>query len=115
MRLLADENFNNAILRGLRLRVPDANITRVQDTEMAAQPDTAVLGWAAEHGYIVLTHDVNTMRGDYYTRVAAGLPVPGVFLIISTTPINIIINELELIVLASDQSEWDGKMRYLPL
>ena len=47
MRLLADENFNNEILRGLRRRVPDVDITRIQDTELAGQPDTLVLEWAA--------------------------------------------------------------------
>ncbi len=115
MRLLADENFNNQILDGIKQRVPHAAITRVQDTEMAAKPDLLVLEWAAQHGFIVLTHDVNTMSADYYVRVRAGLPVPGVFLIHSTKPVGDVIDALELILLASDESEWIGKIEYVPL
>jgi predicted nuclease of predicted toxin-antitoxin system len=66
MRFLADENFNHEILRGLERRVPGVNITRIQDTILAGEPDSLILEWAAQHGFIVLTHDVNTMRGYYY-------------------------------------------------
>jgi hypothetical protein len=31
IRLLADENFNNNIVRGVRLRDPDIDLVRVQD------------------------------------------------------------------------------------
>lgn len=115
MRLLADENFNNEILRGLRRRVPDANITRIQDTELAAGPDTIILEWAAQHNYVVLTHDVNTMRGYFYERVQKDLPVPTLFLVQAAKPVGDIIDSLELILLASDESEWTGTIRFLPL
>lgn len=115
MRFLADENFNNEILRGLRRRIPDVDITRVQDTELASQPDPEVLAWAAEHGYIVLSHDVNTMRGFFYDRVNAELPVPGLFLVQGDKPIGAVIESLELIITASDESEWQRTIRFLPL
>jgi hypothetical protein len=115
MRFLADENFNNEIIRGLKRRVPEVDITRVQDTELAGEPDTLVLEWALQHDFIVLTHDVNTMRGYFYERVKAELPVPGLFLVHGTKPVGEVIEALELIVLASDESEWQGEIRYLPL
>lgn len=115
MRFLADENFNNEILRGLRRRIPEVDITRVQDTEVAGRPDPSVLAWAAEHGFIVLSHDINTMRGFYYDRINAGLPVPGLFLVSGNKPIGTIIENLELIVKASEESEWMGVIRFLPL
>jgi len=115
MRFLADENFNNEILRGLRRRVPEVEITRVQDIELVSQPDPEVLAWAAEHGTIVLSHDVNTMRGFFYDRVNSGLPVPGLFLVQGEKPIGAVIESLELIVNASDESEWLGTIRFLPL
>jgi Domain of unknown function (DUF5615) len=114
IRFLADENFDNEILRGVRRRVPEVEFLRAQDTELAGKPDTVLLEWAAHHNYIVLTHDVNTMRGYYYDRVNADLPVPGVFLIHGTKPIGQVIDTLELILLASDKSEWQGKIEYLP-
>lgn len=115
IRLLADENFNNEITRGLKRRVPEANITRVQDTELAEQADSAILEWAAKHEFIVLTHDVNTMRGYFYERVEANLSVPGLFLVQATKPVGEIIDSLELILLASDADEWIGQIHFLPL
>jgi hypothetical protein len=114
MRFLADENFNNEIIRGLERRVPAVDITRVQDTELAGEPDTLVLEWALQHDFIVLTHDVNTMRGYFYERVKAELPVPGLFLVHGTKPVGEVIEALELIVLASEENEWQGEIRYLP-
>jgi hypothetical protein len=114
MRFLADENFNNDILRGLERRVPDVDVTRIQDTELAGAPDTRILEWAAQHNYIVLTHDVNTMRGYFYERVTTELPVPGLFLVHGTKPVGEVIDTLELILLASEEDEWQGEIRYLP-
>src|SRR5712675_12590 len=101
MRFLADENFNNEIIRGIQRRVPGIEITRVQDTELAQQPDMQVLDYAAHNGYIVLSHDVNTMRGYFYERVNAGLPVPGLFLIHGQAAVGPVIDTLELILLAT--------------
>lgn len=114
MRFLADENFNNDILRGFWRRIANASFTRVQDTEIAGADDPRVLEYAAEQGYIVLSHDVNTMRGYFYDRLKAGLPVPGLFLIHKQTSIGEVINILELIIVASDESEWLGQVTYLP-
>ncbi|MCK6580607.1 MAG: DUF5615 family PIN-like protein [Anaerolineae bacterium] len=61
MRFAADENFDGRILNGLRARLPDLDIVRVQDTEMAATPDEKLLMWLADEGRILLTHDVRTM------------------------------------------------------
>jgi len=43
LRFLADENFNNAILRGLLRRNPALEIRRVQDTVMSGADDPSVL------------------------------------------------------------------------
>ena len=114
MKFLADENFNNDILRGVWRRIPAASFTRVQDTEIVSADDPRVLEYATEHGYIVLTHDVNTMCGYFYDRVKANLPVPGMFLVHKQTPVGRVVDALELILLASDESEWNGKATYLP-
>ncbi|MBZ0306214.1 MAG: DUF5615 family PIN-like protein [Anaerolineae bacterium] len=114
MKFLADENFNNDILRGVWRRIPDASFTRVQDTDIAGADDPRVLEYAVEQGYIVLSHDVNTMRGYFYDRITAELPVPGLFLVHKQTPIGEVIDALELIILASDESEWIGQATYIP-
>lgn len=114
MKFLADENFNNDILRGVWRRIPTVNFTRVQDTPITGVDDVRLLEYAAEHSYILLTHDVNTIRGYFYDRVATGLPVPGVFLVHKQTPVGRVVDALELIIFASDESEWDGRITYVP-
>jgi hypothetical protein len=56
-RFLADENFNNDLLRALVRRLPDLDIVRVQDTSVAGADDPMPLASAAREGRILLTHD----------------------------------------------------------
>jgi hypothetical protein len=114
MQFLADENFNNDILRGIQRRVA-VTILRVQDTELLGKPDPVVLQWAADNDYILLSHDVNTMRGYFYDRVAHDLPVPVVFLVHGSKPVGEIVEALELIVQTTTQAEWAGELHFLPL
>lgn len=43
LRLAADENFNNAILRGVLLRNPEIDIVRIQDIGLSGADDPSVL------------------------------------------------------------------------
>lgn len=62
VKWLADENFDNAIIRGLLRQVPTIDILRAQDTpEVAGQDDSVLLSFATEQGRVVVTHDVSTM------------------------------------------------------
>jgi predicted nuclease of predicted toxin-antitoxin system len=61
MRFVADENFDNRIIRGLLRREPSLDIVRVQDLEIAGADDETVLGWAAEAGRVLVTHDQRTV------------------------------------------------------
>src|SRR5690606_6799629 len=114
MKFLADENFINDMLRCVWRRIPDADFTRVQDTEIAGADDPHVLEYAAEHGYIILSHDVNTMRGYFYDRIKMELPISGLLLVHKQTPIGEVIDVLELIILASDENDWLGQVTYIP-
>lgn len=79
LRLAADENFNNNIVRGLLRRRPDLDIVRIQDVGLSGASDLAVLEWAAREGRVLLTHDVSTLTRYADERVQAGKPMPGVF------------------------------------
>jgi predicted nuclease of predicted toxin-antitoxin system len=91
------------------------DIVTVQDVGLRTLDDPAVLEWAAGEGRILLTHDLATMKDFAYQRVAAGLPMPGVFEIPVGTPRSVIIDELLLIDAASDPDDWAGVVHYLPL
>ena len=115
LRLLADENFNGEIVRGLLLRRPELDIVRVQDIGLAGLDDRDILGWAAEHNRIVLTHDRATMADYAYQRVAAGEGMPGLFILNDRFPVGGAIQEILLLVDCSNQAEWSGRAVHLPL
>lgn len=115
LRLLADENFNNQIVRGILRQNSQVNIVRVQDVGLSGVDDPTVLAWAAEEGCIVLTHDVATMTTFAYERVQAGLSMPGVFEVSRRVPVGAAIEEILLIAECSLEGEWEGQVRFLPL
>ena len=114
-RFVADENFNNDIVRGMLRRAPDLDIVRVQDVDLSGVDDPTVLDWAARTDGILLTHDVKTITHYAYERVRAGLPMPGVFEVSRAVPISVAIDDLVLLAECSLDGEWDGQVRYLPL
>src|SRR5205809_560266 len=115
LRLAADENFNNDIVRGVRRRNPAVDIVRVQDAGLASAHDPAILEWAAQSGRVLLTHDVATMTGYAYDRVREGKPMPGVFEVGRHVPVGVAIEEVVLLAECSNEGEWEGQVRYLPL
>lgn len=115
LRLATDEDFNNRIVRGLLRRQPDLDILRVQDAGPAGSDDEEVLAWAASEGRILITHDVTTMKQTADDRIAAGLPIPGVFEVSQDVPIGTAVDEILLLALCSDQDDWQGQIRFLPL
>jgi len=115
LRLAADEDFNNRILRGLIRRQPELDIVRVQDAGLPGKGDIEVLEWAATEGRVLLTHDVTTMKRHADDRTAAQLSMPGVFEISQEIPIGQAIEEILLLAECSLEGEWEGQIRFLPL
>ncbi|MBL7183411.1 MAG: DUF5615 family PIN-like protein [Anaerolineae bacterium] len=115
LRLAADENFNNDIVRGLWRRKPELDIVRIQDVGLSGADDPTVLEWAAREGRVLLTHDVTTMTGYAYERVRAGQPMPEVFEVSRAVPIGRAIEDILLLAECSLEGEWEGQVRYLPL
>ncbi|MBW4694039.1 MAG: DUF5615 family PIN-like protein [Lyngbya sp. HA4199-MV5] len=115
LQLLADENFNGDIIRGLFLRQPDLDLLRVQDIGLGESDDPTILNWAAEQERIILTHDRATMPNFAYERLSRGELMAGLFVINDRSLVRQIIDELLLIVGCSEQLEWQGIVLYLPL
>lgn len=115
LRWLADENFNNDILRALFRRNPALDIVRAQDVGLGGVDDPTLLTWAAEAARVLLTHDVSTMTAYAYARVRAGHRMPGVFEVSRDVPISTAVADILLIDECSHPKEWEGQVRYLPL
>lgn len=115
LALLADENFNNDIIRGVRRRDPRVVILRVQDVGLSGVSDPVVLQWAAENSRAVLTHDVSTMTKHAFDRIRSGQRMPGLFEAGRRVPVASVIDDVVLIATCSLQDEWEGRVTYLPL
>jgi predicted nuclease of predicted toxin-antitoxin system len=115
LRLLADENFNGYIVRGLLHRRPHLEVVRVQDVGLGNASDPTILNWAADHNYILLTHDRATVPDFAYERVTAGQPMPGVFVVNDRLVPSQTIDEILFLDECSDQNEWNQLVVYLPL
>ena len=113
--MLADENFNNDILRGVRRRTDVVDIVRVQDVGLSGADDPTVLEWAAQNQRVLLTHDVSTVTRHAYDRVREGKLMPGVFEVSRNVSLAVAIEELLLIATCSEEREWEDQIRYLPL
>jgi len=80
LRLIADQNFEQPILDGLRQRIEvDLVIAREVGLEEAGDPE--LLAWAAREDRVLLTHDRQTMPDFAYERLKAGLPLAGVIVV----------------------------------
>ena len=115
IKLAADEDFNNRILRGVLRRNPHLDIRRKQDVGLGRADDPQVLAWAASEGRVLLTHDASTLIGHAYERVRRGLPMPGVFEIRQEVPIGVAIEEVLILAECSTEGEWEGRVGHLPL
>jgi hypothetical protein len=64
---------------------------------------------------VLLTHDRKTIPPFAYARVAAGLPMPGVFLVSNDMPIGQAIDELLIAVHCLLADECKNLVRYFPM
>ena len=115
LRMLADENFNNDIVRGVCRRNSDLEIFRIQDIGLSGADDPTVLEWAAQNQCVLLTHDVCTMTAYAFARIKDAKAMPGVFEISRRVLLATAIEEIVLLATCSLPGEWEGQVRYLPL
>jgi hypothetical protein len=115
IRLLADENFDNRIVRGLRRRFSSIEILTVQDLSLGAAGDPELLEWAAKNIWLIVTHDVKTFPKFAYQRIHEGLPMSGLVASSDRLPIRTVIDDLQMIVECSEAHEWQGRVEFLPI
>ncbi|WP_460818712.1 hypothetical protein [Nocardioides korecus] len=77
--------------------------------------DPTILGWAADQGRVLITHDIRTMPDFAHHRVAELSSMPGVLVVPTAMPIGAAIEELSAVAAASEPDEWANRVVYLPL
>lgn len=115
IRFVADEDFDNRILRGLLRRQPEVDLVRIQDTSLSGVDDPTILEWAYQQQRILLTHDVSTMTRYAYERIAAGQTIAGLIEVPQSLPIGKAIEDLLTIIGRSSSTEFENQIQYLPL
>jgi hypothetical protein len=116
LRLLTDENFNNKIVRGLRLRLPELDVVSAKHMALAGSPDPMLLKWAAQNERAMLTHDIRTMVPYAKELLNRGEPMAGVTLVPEQLQIGRAIKDLEQLLLEDlSQSDFRDRIEYLPL
>src|SRR4051812_16794391 len=96
-RLLADHDLNERLRKGVLRREPALEFACVRDFGMEQRPDDEILAFAAQEGWIVVSHDVKTMSAAAQARVQAGQPMNGLLLARQHSPLAPVIDNLVLI------------------
>jgi Domain of unknown function (DUF5615) len=97
LRLASDADVHGEIIRGLRRRVPEIDLIRVQDALPEGIADPDILAWAATENRVLITNDRKTMVGFAYRRVGDGELVPGVIATTNEQSIGSAIDDILLI------------------
>jgi hypothetical protein len=114
-RFLADHDLNENILQGVRRREPAIALGRVRDFGLERAPDQEVLAFAAAQGWIVVSHDVNSMPAAARGRIETGEPTGGLIMVHQRASLAPTIEDLLLIWACSEAEEWVNEIQFLPL
>lgn len=96
-RFLADNDLNDAIVRGVERREPGIEFARLRELGLEKSPDREVLEYAARERWLVVSHDVNTMTAAAFKMLEAGQEMRGLLLVHQGDPIATTIESIMLI------------------
>jgi hypothetical protein len=115
VRFLADADLNKAIVSGVLRREPTVPFLTALAAGLRRMKDPEVLALAAGQKRVLVSHDVGTMPAHFREFRKAGNHSAGVLLIPQSFDVGPAIEELLLIWLASEASEWENRLEWLPL
>lgn len=114
MNFLADENLSRRFVNALKRHNTTINIVRVQDVGLLGMDDTAVLNWAAENNYVLITKDRATIPPLVAQRLAEDIPSPHILIIRPNAQLNAILSMIEAIVTYDLHADWQYPVRWIP-
>jgi hypothetical protein len=115
VRFVADADLNQAIVRAVLRREPSIDFLTAHAAGLGRMKDPEVLALAAGQQRVLVSHDVGTMPAHFRVFVAGGRRSAGVFLVLQTLDMRTVIDDLLLVWLLSEASEWDDRLEWLPL
>lgn len=114
LRLASDADVHGGMIRGLRRRFPELDLTRSQDALPEGTADVEVLAWAAAENRVLITNDRNTMVGLAFQRVANGEPMPGLIVTTGEQTIGAAIEDIHLVAECLAEHEIRNQVIFLP-
>jgi len=116
VKWLADENFRNAIIRGILRRFPAFDVVRAQDIpEISGQDDLAILQCATREGRVVVTHDLSTMMPAMLEQLRIASRCAPIVFVLDSLPVGVVIEELLFLDECAVAADWAAGVLYLPL
>jgi hypothetical protein len=115
IRFVADEDFDNRILRGLLRRKSSLDLVRIQDTGLSGENDASILAWASREQRVLLTHDISTMTRFAFERINSGNSIAGIIEIPQSLSIGAAIEDILLIEECCSAEDFENQILYLPL
>lgn len=114
LKLFLDHNFDHRILRGLLRRIPLLDFTSTQMINRPKELDPRIITRAVTESRVILTRDQKTFPKHAYAAIEAGEEMNGVIVVPASLAIGKAVDELELIVICSDEFEYKNRVEYLP-
>jgi hypothetical protein len=115
VRFLADADLDKAIVSGVLRREPSIDFQTAHAAGLRGMQDPEVLALAAGQQRILVSHDVGSMPAHFRKFRNDGKHSAGVFLVPQSLEVGTAIGELLLVWLASEASEWENHLEWLPL
>jgi len=94
---------------------PKVEISTVVEIGHSGATDADILELAIADNWLVVSHDVNTMRDTAERRMRDGSHITGLFLAHQSSALKTVAESLVLIWAASQAEEWRNQIIFLPL
>ncbi len=113
-RFQADADLNEDIVTGVLRRAPEIDFQTATEARLQGVKDENVLEIASLEERILVSHDRKTMP-KHFAEFISQNQSPGVIIVSKKLEINLVIEELILIWIASEAEEYVNSIRQLPI
>jgi hypothetical protein len=113
-RFFADEDLRGSIVRAVRRIAPDVELSTIVERGMASATDDDVLDFAWQDKWLLVSHDVNTLKAVAERRIKEQRGLHGLFVVPQNRSTREVAECLHLIWSGSDFEEWQDRIVYVP-
>ena len=112
---LTDKDLHGPMVVGLRLHHPDLSIVRAVEVGLSGLDEDILLDWAAQHGRILVSHDVPTTTDSATVRVSSGRKMSGLNVVPQSLGTARAIADLRFVAGVCTDEEMENATVWLPL